>query len=378
MTGQQPIQGAAQPARHVEGRVVRGTRARQIPVTGQWVVLHRVGPDHAGPIDSVRTAAGGRYAMAYRASGDTSAIYFASTSYDGVAYFTPPLRAVRASGDDTQIVVFDTTSGPVPLKIGGRHLVVGAARPDARRPIGEVYDLENDTTVTVVARDNASPLWTTRVPPGATSFQVNAGGTIAASAMTLSGTTVGLFAPVSPGIRQVAFTYDLPASAFPLSVPVERPTGILEVMVEDPSARVQGPHLREVAPVNAEGRIFRRFLAQDVGAEAVVRIDLPRAVGPGRERVYLGVGAIIVAAMLAALFVASRRSRRFPLPPTSPVAAELRESHVLAQRIAELDADFERIAALERDDGKRSSYEERRAELKRRLADALASERASG
>ena len=72
-------------ARRVEGVVVRGTRAGQIPIPGQWVALHRVGPDHAGPLDSVRTSATGAYAMKYRATGDTTALYFTSTSYGGVA-----------------------------------------------------------------------------------------------------------------------------------------------------------------------------------------------------------------------------------------------------------------------------------------------------
>jgi hypothetical protein len=147
--------------RRVDGRVVRGTREGQQPVANQWVVLHRVGPDRAGPLDSTRTAANGRFSIRYRESGDTSALYFASTSYGGVAYFTSPLRAPVVRGDDATLTVFDTTSGPVAIKVGGRHVIVGAVQPNGRRPVGEVYDLENDSTVTLVARDSASPLWRT-------------------------------------------------------------------------------------------------------------------------------------------------------------------------------------------------------------------------
>jgi hypothetical protein len=358
----------------VEGRVVRGTREKEIPVPGQWVVLHRVGPDHAGPLDSIRTTAAGTYAMRYRPSGDTSAIYFASTSYGGVAYFTPPLRAANASGDDTRLIVFDTTSTPVAIKVGGRHLIIAAAQPNAMRPIGEVYDLQNDSTVTLVARDTVSPLWTTHVPAAATSFRVNAGGTIAASAMTLRNGTAGLFAPLSPGIRQVAFTYDLPATAFPLLIPIERQTGVLEVMVEEPAAHVQAPRLREVAPVNADGRTFRRFLAQDVDANAVVRIDMPAPVTASRERVYEGVGIVVIAAMVVALLFALRRPFGYPRP-TSPVVADVRQSRVLVQRIAELDEMFERNAALETEPSDHETYQTRRADLKQQLADALAEER---
>jgi hypothetical protein len=359
-----------EPVRRVDGVVVRGTRASQIPIPNQWVVLHRVGPDHAGPLDSVRTTATGTYAMRYRATGDTSAIYFTSTSYGGVAYFTPPLRAVNASGDDARLTVFDTTSGPVPITIGGRHIIVAAAGPGGTRPVGEVYDLENDTTVTLVARDSTTPLWSTHIPADARGARTNAGGTIAASAMTFRDGVAGLYAPLSPGFRQVAFSYDLPTKSFPLSIPLERRTGLLEIMVEDARARVAAPRLREVAPVNADGRTFRRFLAQDLDASTVVRIDVPGAGALKPERVDLGVGAAIAAAMLVALLFATRRSFRVPRP--APVVAEA-PSSVLARRIAELDDSFEHGAS--RDDGARETYNARREELKRQLADALAGER---
>ena len=210
-----------EPVRRVEGVVVRGTRANQIPIPGQWVLLHRVGPDHAGPLDSVRTTPSGAYAMRYRATGDTSALYFASTSYGGVAYFTPPLRSLNASGDDARLTVFDTTSGPVRIAVGGRHIIVAAATPGGTRPVGEVYDLENDSTVTLVARDSTTPLWSTHIPADARGARTNAGGTIAAGAMTFHDGIAGLYAPLSPGFRQVAFSYDLPTKSFPLSIPLD-------------------------------------------------------------------------------------------------------------------------------------------------------------
>ncbi len=363
-----------EPVRRVEGVVVRGTRSSQIPIPGQWVVLHRVGPDHAGPLDSVRTTASGAYAMRYRATGDTSALYFTSTSYGGVAYFTPPLRSLNASGDDARLTVFDTTSGPVRIAIGGRHIIVAAATPAGTRPVGEVYDLENDSTVTLVARDSTTPLWSTHIPADARGARTNAGGTIAASAMTFHGGVAGLYAPLSPGFRQVAFSYDLPTKSFPVSIPLERPTGLLEIMVEDARARVAAPRLREVAPVNADGRTFRRFLAQDLDANTVVRIDVPSVGGPKPERVDFGVGAAIVAAMLVALLFAMRRSPRPRLSPVGASGAEdVSRSSAFARQIAELDEEFEREASG--DDGERAAYESRRGQLKQQLAEALADER---
>ena len=45
--------------------------------------------------------------------------------------------------------MFDTTSGPVPLMVQGHHLVVSAPKPDGGREIVEVYELSNDSTVTL-------------------------------------------------------------------------------------------------------------------------------------------------------------------------------------------------------------------------------------
>lgn len=356
--------------RRVDGRVVRGTRSGETPVAHQIVVLHRVGPDRAGPLDSTQTTANGGFTFRYRPSGDTTAVYFVSTSYGGVAYFTSPLRAPVVRGDDARLTVFDTTSGPVAIRIGGRHLIVGTPLPDGRRPIGEVYDLENDSTVTAIARDSLTPVWSTHIPEAATGFQLNRGGELAPGAVSLHGTKVGLLAPLGPGIRQLAFTYDLPASAFPLSVPIDRQTGVLEVLVQEPQAHVTGTRLRELAPVSTDGRTFRRLLAQDVAANTVLRIDVPRVVTAERERVYEGVGIALGLAMIAALVFSLRRAR--PRPAIVPARGE-HPSAALARAIAELDLDFERVPVA--DESTRASYAERRAALKEQLAAALAAER---
>ena len=140
--------------------------------------------------------------------------------------------------------------------------------------------------------------------------------------------------------------------------------------MQEPTARVQGPSLREMAPVSAEGRVFRRFLAQDLSASAVMRIEMPRIIGAERERVYFGVGIALLAAMAVSLVFAARRSvpRRAvarPQPDRAP-------SRALIRAIAALDTDFERLHA---DDAAREAYRAKRASLKSELAAALAAER---
>src|SRR5256885_7350842 len=105
------MQAALPSSQRVSGRIVRPGLARMDPVSGAWVVLHRVGPDRAGPLDSVQSDPRGRYSFTYTRTGSEDAVYFVSASYDGIAYFTPPLAEGKVSGDDGEIAVFDTTSG---------------------------------------------------------------------------------------------------------------------------------------------------------------------------------------------------------------------------------------------------------------------------
>jgi hypothetical protein len=330
-----------------------------------------VGRDKSGPLDSTRTAANGSYVLSYHVSGDTSAIYFVSSSYGGIAYFAAPLRREVVRGDDASITVFDTTSTAIPIHTAGRHIILGVPNADGRRPVGEVYDLQNDTTVTLVARDSVTPVWTTHIPSNAQGFQLNTNGDLANGALTRNGSTVGVMVPLSPGIRQIAFTYEMPADAFPWSIPLESSTGILELLIQEPTAKVQGIPLRETEAQAVEGRTFRRFLAQDLPGNAVVQIDVPRVIGKEREKVYLGVATVLLAAMAAALVLTARRSFSRTMR-AAPARAES-GSEVMLRELAALDAEFERNKSP--DDAARAAYEARRAEMKQQLMDRLAAER---
>ena len=305
------LQAALPPVQQqVSGRIVRpGTRSMN-PVSGVWVVLHRVGPDRAGPLDSVKSDPRGRYAFNYVRTGSEDAIYFVSASYGGIAYFTPPLAEGRISGDDGEVTVFDTTSHRVPTSLRGHHVVVSAVDANGLRSIVEVYDLSNDSSVTRIAATDTpkDATWQTHVPPDVTNFQVSQGD-IPATAVSYTRGLVSVYAPIAPGIKQLSFSYMLPAKAFPLSLPLEKATGIYEIMIEEKAGSVIGPHVREVDPVTVEARNFRRFLASDVPENSVAVIDLPppppdRAIDP---RYMVAITLLIGGTMVLALAQALRR-----------------------------------------------------------------------
>jgi hypothetical protein len=338
------------------------------PIAGVHVVLHRVGPDRAGPLDSMLTEARGRYHFRYVPSGSPDAIYFVSASYDGIAYFSVPLHDPVTRGDDAQIMVYDTTSGPVPIHVLGHHIIVGSPDAHGQRESVEVFELGNDSSVTRVTGGAERPVWQAQLPRGVLSPKVNPTGEIAPSAISFTGGVVRLYAPVSPGARQLSYAFQVPKAALPLSFSIEQPTSVLEVLLEEPRVTVTGGNLAEVAPTTSGGRSFRRFLGQNIPAQSVVQIDVPFTLGDTRSRFFIAIAVVCGAAMLGAILFATR-GRRVPAraaPTYSPAADEL------LQTITQLDARFEQANGATED--QRAAYEAERGRLKARLAAALAEE----
>ncbi len=366
--------------RSVEGRVRRpighADSTDMGPAINTWVTVHRVGKDSAGPVDSVRSDALGRYRMTWRTFGTADAVYFASVTWSGIAYFTPPLRDRDTRGEGAEITVFDTTSATFPLHVKGRHLIVSSADSSDMRTVIEVFELENDSLRTLVASAaKPSPTWTVRIPALAQDVHASAG-EISPDAFTMSRGRVAVFAPIAPGVKQVSFSYRIPSSGFPFTLGIDEPTVVFEVLLEDAQATARGAGVIAVGPVSMENRSFRRFLAQDVGGGATVVIDVPDGRGIPRRYFIAGLLVVIGGVMLAALAHAlrARVDETNTAAPYVVRADEMSESERLAQEIAMLDASHANRTA--KPQGDNASYAVRRAALKAALHDALAAARA--
>jgi hypothetical protein len=355
----------------VTGRVVLPNGENPLPVPGAWVVLHRIAHDSAGPLDSTRTDARGAFSFRYPRAEEDSALYLLSSVRGGVAYFSPPIRAGNVRGEAAEIMVFDTSSARLPLRVQGRHLVIGIGRDGAAtHEVLEVYELSNDTSLTAVAPSGGRGVWSALVPEGARNFRIGEGD-VSEGGLVLRNGRAELLAPVAPGVKQISFRYELPRDAFPLRVPITEDVGVLEVVADDPGARVSGAGLREMRAVTTEGRTFKRFLSQDVHENAVIRIELGAAPGLSRGAAIAFVGVLFAAGAGGALALALRRERaRSAAQPGTAAQQPVPESEVLIRAIAELDARFEEPSAeRERD---RAAYEAERGALKDRLRAALA------
>ncbi len=344
------------------------------PLTGAWVTLHRVGKDTAGPIDSMRTDGQGRYGFKFTPYGASDAVYFASTTWGGIAYFTPPLRKVESRGDEAELTVFDTTSVRFLLSVKGRHLIIGKSDTTDFRTVIEVFELSNDSLRTLVATDTTSPspTWSISVPASARDVRANEG-EISPDAFVANPGRVAVYAPIPPGVKQVAFSYKVPNSSFPLAMRAEYGAVVFEVLIEEAQGFVTGTGFANVDPVTLEGRNFRRFLAQDVKPNAEIIIELPSTGAPGRNLYIAGLLVAIGMLMMVVLMRSMQRraATRVPVEPTlRPRESDAPMHERLAQEIAALDATFARIETPS--DSVQKAYDTRRSELKGALSAALA------
>jgi hypothetical protein len=358
------------PPQQVDGRVEKPAAKTMLPIAHVAVTLHRVGPDTAAPIDSTHTDASGRFKFTYHRFGSPEAIYFVSSTYDGIAYFSEPLRAAVVHGGDADITVFDTTSKPVPMTVRGRHLIVSRASADGARDVVEVFEISNDSALTLVSPGaGATPTWSVALPAGIERFSGAQGADVSPDAISQRDGRALVDAPFAPGVKQLSFRYSLPASAFPLRIRLEKPTSVLEVLLEEPMARLTAAGLKETNPVSVDGRTFRRFLGQDLPPGETIQVGVP-GIAESRQSLFFGVMVLVIGgAMLVAL---ARAFSRGPLqvgtnlgPPVTVGRGER-----LAQQIVELDDAFQaRSPAASPDD--RAAYAASRSALKEELTAVL-------
>jgi hypothetical protein len=293
--------------RVLAGRVVHLSGRTDRPIGNEWVTLHRVAPDGGAPVDSVRSGPTGQFRFAFRPSGDSSAVYFASVKFGGIAYFTPPARATSTSMGG-EITVYDTTSGLVPLTIASRHVIVAAPDTGNGRDVLEMFVVTNSGDRTLITGLARRSTFEVSLPAGALDPKV-ADGDVAAEAMTFAGGIMRVSAPVAPGTKRIAFSYRLPATAEPIALAPAGAAELVEVLVEDPVAEVTGSGLKEEAPTSVDGRTFRRFTGANFAGGTGIRIVAPS--GTSRvSTVALLVGATAIA-MASALVVAMRRAPAF-------------------------------------------------------------------
>jgi hypothetical protein len=296
------------PAGRIVGRLVTPSGDSARGVAGGVVVLHRISATSAGPLDSVRSDARGQFVL--RAPAPQNELTFALSSvHDGMAYITPLGDAVSLRQGDADVMVYDTTTQPIPIDVLARHIIIFAPDASTDRRIADVHELGNAASRTRLPAPGASgAVWTTQLPSAAREFAVDPGD-VPASAVRRVGDRVEVSTPFAPGVKQLVYSYSLAATAFPLRLSVGHPAPVVEVLVEEPGLQLSGLGVSEVSPVAAKGRVFRRFLGQNLVGTEIIEIRAPAPKAAPERRIIATIVAIALLVMIGALGVALRRPR---------------------------------------------------------------------
>jgi len=349
------------------GRALRMTLGGDsVPFAGAWIVGHHVDAERQGPVDSVRSDAGGRFRIVVRRP-DTAGVYVVSTRYRDIGYFGVPVPAAdRAGAAAVTLVVYDTSAQGPALTVLLRHVVLTSPEADGSHRVLDIFQVHNPGTTTRVAPDTNQATWRTRLPAGIADFVLGESD-ISPAAVRRIGDELLVDAPFPPGDKQVLVTYTLPRDAREVRIPLDQATARLDILVEDGTTSAAGPGVQAGPPLEIQGRRFRRFGAERVAAGTQVTLRLRPVTDAGRRFAWL----IVVAAGLAlgaGVFLVLRR--RGTTPAAAPPAAAERPD-ALAARIAALDERFDgRQAETAPEEWRR--YTAQRAELKERLRAALA------
>lgn len=340
------------------GRVVREQGTDTVPVPAARVVLHRVGRDRQGPVDSLTTGSDGRFRFRYAA--DTAAVFLLSSGYAGIEYFSTPLH-LDPSAPDTGIQLFvSDTSSVTPLEVISHHVVISLPTADGTRPALEIVVLGNPGSVTRVAGDSAHPSWSAALPRGALGAAMGQGD-VSPESVVFRDDSLLLYAPVAPGRKEVVFGYSLPAAPGPVTYALPEGAGSFTLLLEERGRTVTGGGLAAVDSQAIEGRTFQRWTGEPAPDSRIV-IDFPG--GGTRWLLPLLVGSVA----LALLVVLARVLRR-PVPPSTAGTSPLLD------QLARLDARYAgRQAEVPAEEWER--YQADRAALKAALEAELAGRRA--
>jgi hypothetical protein len=310
----------------------------------------------------VTADAAGRFR--FRFASDTSAVFLASSRYQGIEYFSPAVRQASAAPDTTLRIVVSDTSSAAPVELAARHLVIAESGEDGRRGVLDLVILRNRGDHTRVAPDSTRPSWSAPLPSGTFGFEPGEGD-VSSGALRRVGNRFELLAPVAPGEKQLILQYGLPASARSVELPFEQGVELLNVLVADRGARVRGGGLVAADTEVIQGRTYHRWMGPVAAGDKVVvqlagPVDVPRWVLPA-----------LVAALGAGLVIAAQRALRArPLTAGHPPPDAL-DVDTLVERIAQLDT---RYASREADTDavEWQGYRAERARLKAELESILA------
>jgi hypothetical protein len=331
-------------------------RVGEEPLSGATVVLHLVGPETSGEIDSIQTASDGSFEILLPhvpSHSVDSEIFFASVQYRGLYYFGPAItNAVQL--DSTYIIqAYDTLTVPpggADLTLLSRSLFL-EKRSDGWTAT-DVFQLQQEGDRTLYSPEDGVT-WSYPLPSGTRNFEVGQAD-FAPEMIRLDGERMKMSTPLPPGERYLMVRYDLPDNEFLLPLPGR--TDRLEILVREPGPPAEFPPLMVADPVELEpGNVYRRY-----AGDSLSNTQIQAAVAPEPWVFPAEWMGLLLAVLLGAVGVYGLR-RRGQGSRSSPVPEQQWGRDELVLAIARMDEAFERDP--EPSPEARTAYEARRLAL---------------
>ena len=342
------------------GRVLVPGERDTTRLAGARVLLHRVGRDLQGAVDSTIADARGRFRFRFQA--DTTAIYLLSARYGGIEYFSSPVHTNPARPDTAIALLVYDTSSTAPVSLAARHIVVPRPSEDGSRAVLDLIILFNQGLKARVAPDSLHASWSAPLPAVSTGLDVGESD-VSPDAVRRQHDSVLVTAAIAPGQKQLSLEYLIPRGQPTVEFPVGAGGGRVNVLVEESGAKVSGGTLALVDSQVIEGRAFHRWTGE-VPPGGSIRLSLPALPRTPATLLAALVAAVGLVLALAAWRVL-RQSRAVPVPATLP------PDNPVLEAIATLDA---RYAGKESETPPEEwqRYQTERARLKAELASSLA------
>lgn len=357
-----PSLAAAQVPAEVIGRVARFAGTDTVPVSAARIVLHRIGPDTQGPLDSMLVDAAGRFRFQFPA--DTGTAYILSVRHHGITYFSSPVARDPAHRTDDILLIVSDTSSSAPVVVAARSLIIGGAEPSGSRTVVEVIELANRGQATRVSVDSL-PTFALALGRGGHGFVIE-DTDLSPDAVRVRGDSLLVFAPLAPGERVVIIQYVLPAGTSRLELPAGPAVDTMQVLLEMGRLELL-MDLPRGTDEQLDGRPYARWVGPwPEGQPLAVAVT---GVNIRPDRLLGSLVALLVLAMGAGLLLAHRR--RTTGTPLAPPRVTQGPSELL-DALAALDA---RYRGREGDTtaAEWQQYQGERARLKAALERALAS-----
>ncbi len=278
-----------------------------VPLPSTQVILHRVGLDGSGPLDSLSTRPDGSFRFRLPSVPDPGVkqtVYFASVLHEGVNYFGSAIHLATQLDTLYEIRVYETEGAPVggaALPLQARYMLL--EEHQGFWTVTDLLQVNNPGQRTLVAVAQGVT-WGYPFPEGASDLEVG-GGEMTPNAADLIGGRLRVTSSIPPGMREFLVRYRLADPFVTLSLPGF--TGEMELLVREPAPPLEVAGLQPASPVEMEqGLTYRRFVGDSLQDATVIMSP-----GPGQPVVptrWLAVGLALVLAIASLYFVLRPRA----------------------------------------------------------------------